>query len=167
MTEQNKVLVIGLDGATFNVIKPLLKEGRLPNLKRLVEEGSHGNLVSTTPPLSPVAWTSFITGSNPEKHGIYDFLMRKGNEGYTVKFSNGGDRKVKPIWEIINKTGGELVGIVNVPMSYPPDIVNNFIVSGFDAPGTDSSSMHPSELYDEILERFGNYIIEPLSTAEK
>ena len=67
MTNEAKprVLVIGLDGATFDVMKPLVTEGRLPNLGRLMDQGSHGVLRSAYPPITPSAWTSFATGKIP------------------------------------------------------------------------------------------------------
>lgn len=68
----NKVLVLGLDGATFDLIKPWAAAGYLPTLKRLMEEGAHGSLRSTTPPMTGQAWTSFATGVNPGKHRLYD-----------------------------------------------------------------------------------------------
>ncbi|MFQ6119651.1 MAG: alkaline phosphatase family protein, partial [Methanosarcinales archaeon] len=70
---RDKTLVIGLDGATFDIIDPLIEEGRLKNIKHLIERGVRGNLKSTIPPLSPVAWTSFSTGKNAGKHGIFSF----------------------------------------------------------------------------------------------
>ena len=72
-----KSLIIGLDGATWNVIKPLAEEGKLPTFKKLMEEGVWGNLESTVPPVTGPAWVSFATGRNPGKTGVFDFLNRK------------------------------------------------------------------------------------------
>ena len=63
-----RVLVIGLDGATFGIIKPMIKKGKLPNFARLMREGAFGPLKSTMPPITPCAWTSFATGKDPSKH---------------------------------------------------------------------------------------------------
>ncbi len=68
-----RVLIIGLDGVTWNVLTPLVNEGRLPNIKRAIENGAWGALQSTTPPITPAAWTTFLTGVQPGKHGIIDF----------------------------------------------------------------------------------------------
>ncbi|HJS28492.1 MAG TPA: alkaline phosphatase family protein, partial [Anaerolineales bacterium] len=70
-----RVLIVGFDGATFDIIRPLVAQGRLPNLARLMHAGSWGPLRSTIPPVTPAAWTSFFTGKNPGKHGIYDFQI--------------------------------------------------------------------------------------------
>ena len=72
-----KSLILGLDGATWDVIKPLAEEGKLPTLKKLMEEGVWGNLESTIPPVTGPAWVSFATGRNPGKTGVFDFLNRK------------------------------------------------------------------------------------------
>ncbi|UCF34348.1 MAG: alkaline phosphatase family protein, partial [Phycisphaerales bacterium] len=68
-----KVLIIGLDGATWNVLKPVMGEGHMPHLKRVVDTGVSGVLHSTIPPITPAAWTTFLTGKNPGRHGIIDF----------------------------------------------------------------------------------------------
>ncbi|RLE47527.1 MAG: hypothetical protein DRJ18_03130 [Candidatus Methanomethylicota archaeon] len=72
-----RVIVIGLDGATWKLIKPWAEEGKLQTLKRLMEEGAYGELKSTIPPITAAAWASLLTGKNPGKTGIYDFLYLK------------------------------------------------------------------------------------------
>ena len=69
-----KVFVLGLDGATWDVLEPLIQDGLLPNLARLRKQGSWGSLTSVFPPLSPVAWTGVMTGKNSGKHGIFEFV---------------------------------------------------------------------------------------------
>jgi len=69
-----KVLIIGLDGATFDVISPMLKDGKLPTIGKIMKEGTWGELESTIPPQSAPAWTFFMTGKNPGKHGVYDWF---------------------------------------------------------------------------------------------
>ena len=74
-----KVFVLGLDGATWDVLEPLIQDGLLPNLARLREHGSWGSLNSVFPPLSPVAWTGVMTGKNSGKHGIFEFIEHSHN----------------------------------------------------------------------------------------
>lgn len=69
---EDKVVIIGLDGATFTILNPLLEEGLLPNIAGLIKEGSHGILMSTLPPMAAPAWASFMTGVNPGKHGRFN-----------------------------------------------------------------------------------------------
>jgi len=154
---KQRVIVIGLDGATFNLIMPWIEMGRLPNINKLIQEGVYGDLESTIQPMSPQAWSSFITGKNAGKHGIFDFTWRKPYS-YEVQLTNASYRKGKSLWRILGEQGKK-VGVINVPMTYPPEKVNGFLISGMDAPGVNSDFIYPSELYKEILEHFGKYII--------
>ena len=153
-----KYMVIGLDGATFDIIDPLIEQGRLPNLQSIIERGVRGNLESTIPPLSPVAWTSFMTGANPGKHGIFDFIGRKPGS-YQFQVINAASRKIEAFWKVISNTGKK-VGVVNVPMTYPADKVNGFMIAGLDSPSVKSKfTFEPPELYDEIMKEIGDYTI--------
>src|SRR6266540_2609955 len=96
-----RVVIIGLDGATFDLIRPWAAEGKLPRLAQLLAEGSAGNLRSTTPPMSPPAWSSFMTGKNPGKHGIFDFTERKLGT-YEIQFVSSRHRKSETIWKIMS-----------------------------------------------------------------
>ena len=151
----DKVFVIGLDAATLDVINPLMEEGLLPNLQSLCEEGAYGELMSTVHPLSPPAWTSFITGKNPGKHGIYDFVVHKPNS-YELEYTYGGMRKGDSIWKLLSDAGKKVV-VLNVPMTYPPEAVNGVLISGFDSPGTDSDFAYPSTIIDGITRDLGPY----------
>ena len=86
----NRLLVLGLDGATFDVIRPLMEQGRLPNFAEMMRDGCWATLRSTVPPESAVAWPSFMTGVNPGKHGVYYFTARKKNSyEKSLVFSDG------------------------------------------------------------------------------
>ena len=69
-----KVMIVGLDAATWDLAKPWIAEGRMPNLGRLMREGTYGKFESVLPPITPPAWTSFTTGKNPGKHGVFHFM---------------------------------------------------------------------------------------------
>src|SRR3954467_1799628 len=113
-----KVFVLGLDGATWDVIGPLARSGDLPNLSRLIEKGASGTLKSVFPPLSPVAWTGVMTGKNSGKHGVFEFLEYAHNPlGGRVNSSRG--IKTDLVWEIPGRHGKATVA-GGVPMSYPP-----------------------------------------------
>ena len=113
-----KLFILGLDGATFDLIKPWAREGKLPNLARLLEEGSHAVLHSTMPPVSPPAWASFATGKNPGRHGILAFT-RVDPTTYEVAFENSRSVRGKTFWRIASEAG-KRVGAVNIPMTFPP-----------------------------------------------
>jgi len=153
-----KVLVIGLDGATYDLINPWVDKGRLPNIARIMKEGGYGVLRSTLPCNSAPAWSSFITGKNPGEHGIFDFTQHVPGS-YEVTFVNANSRNGKSMWRILNEADRK-VGIIHVPMTYPPEKVDGFMIAGMDSPGLDSNFVYPPQVYDEIKEKVGGYIIE-------
>jgi len=150
-----RVLVIGLDGGTFAVIDPLLEAGRLPNLKRLIDSGARGTLLSTRPPLTPVAWGAFMTGCGPGKHGTFAFV-RVRPEDYRVEFLNGSHLRVPTLWEIVSRQGLRC-GAHNVPWTYPPRRVNGFMLSGLDAPAFGPDIAQPYGLFERVVSATGPY----------
>lgn len=148
-------LILGLDGATFDVFRPLMDAGRMPNLKRLTETGAAGTLLSTKPPMTPAAWTTFMTGKGPGKHGIIDFERYDPQTGQ-LSFNSTFQIREKTIWEILSSKGLK-VGSINLPMTYPPTPVNGFMISGFETPSTDVEFTWPADLKQDILREFPNY----------
>jgi len=159
MAVTERLLIIGLDGATFDLIGPWAKAGKLPNLSRLMEAGAFQPLRSTIPPMTFPSWTTFMTGQNVGKHGVFDFTERKPNS-YEVQFVNGSARKARTMFQVMSEAG-KRVCVVGLPCTYPPDVVNGVMISGFDAPNPGPRSMYPPELYEELRERVGEYIISP------
>jgi predicted AlkP superfamily phosphohydrolase/phosphomutase len=160
MISQNSVLVIGIDGATFDLIKPWASRGELPALARLMEEGAHGVLESVPNTNSAAAWVSFATGNNPGKHGIFYFDEPVFGT-YKRRYLNGSFRRSKAVWNYASDAG-KSVGVINVPMSYPAEPVNGVMISGIDSPGTWSEGfIHPPHLAKPLRSMLGDYIIEP------
>ena len=156
--ESRKVFVLGLDGATFDIIDLLVAEGRLPTLGNLIQKGCGRDLLSTIHPFSAQAWSSFMTGMNPGKHGIVDFTEHVKTE-YKLKFLNASHRRGKSLWRILSDQG-KRVGVLNVPFTYPPERVNGFMISGMDTPGTSCDYTYPRELGERISSEIGPYVIE-------
>lgn len=123
-----KVLVIGLDGATYRLLDPWMAAGELPRLRELRETGVSGTLVSTIPALSPPAWTTAVTGVNPGTHGIFDFF-RLDPDSMIAYTESAQSRRVPAIWTLLSESHAR-VGVLNVPMSDPPDPVHGFHVAG-------------------------------------
>ncbi|MCI0492458.1 MAG: alkaline phosphatase family protein [Planctomycetes bacterium] len=145
-----QVLIVGLDGATFDLMLPWIEEGRLPHLARLLQGGSHSRLESTIPPITPCAWSSFMTGKNPGKHGLFDFV-EPDLDGHGFRFTNASFRDGETLWGCLSRHGRR-VGVVNVPMTYPPEPVNGFLISGLDTPHEYSPFMYPIEIRHELKE---------------
>jgi predicted AlkP superfamily phosphohydrolase/phosphomutase len=154
-----RVMVIGLDGATWDLITPWAQQGKLPHLAQLMAEGAHGPLASTVPPISAPAWTSFMTGVNPGKHGIYHFQEHIPNS-YQARLVSGADVKAPTIWRILSEAGKSSIS-VNVAMTFPPERINGIVIAGVDAPGTGSQYTYPPELAKELEDAIGEYVIEP------
>lgn len=150
-----RVIVIGLDSAPWGLITQWTQEGKLPAISSIRAEGAAGILRSTFPPLSPAAWSSFATGMQPGKHGVYDYIHRRaGTYQYTP--TNARVRGGKTLWRIISEQGGT-VGVINVPETYPPEPVNGFLIAGMDTPGDDANLCYPPDLIGELREAIGGY----------
>jgi predicted AlkP superfamily phosphohydrolase/phosphomutase len=148
---QERVLVFGIDGATFDVIRPAIAAGKLPHLKRLMDEGAWGPLESTIHPITPMAWSSFATGCNAGKHGIFDFSRRSDNK---ILLNNAANRMRPAIWSYLNASDRTSI-VLNVPFTYPIEPINGIMIPGFEAPQPSRDVFHPVEIYDELHRKFG------------
>lgn len=162
MGSDTKVLVIGLDGVPLSLIQSWIDEGRLPALRTLMEQGAVGQLRSTVPPTSGPSWSTFMTGKNPGKTGIYDFLYRR-EDSYIFPPVNASRRDGLTVWKLLSDQGKK-VGIVNVPMSYPVEEVNGYMLSGWMTPYSAQDFTFPPDLWRELKERIGYYTIYPTET---
>ncbi len=153
MKKVPKVVVIGLDAATWTVIRPSMAEGKMPNLAKLMKAGVSGMLESILPPITPPAWTSFMTGKNPGKHGIFHFVETEYG-GYAMKYANATSRRSPTVWKLLNNAGYS-VGTMNIPFTYPPEPLNGFQISGMDTPSETSPFIHPPELREELVKHLG------------
>ncbi len=157
MNEENRVFVIGLDGATFDLILPWVEKGYLPCFKNLLKGSAWGELESTSPPLTAPAWSSFMTGKLPGNHGVFDFFARE-EESYEQRLNSIQDLKEDIFWEIIGDTGKK-VGIINVPFTYPPRKLNGFMITGLLTPRNSEIYSFPVTLQEELEKELGNYLI--------
>jgi len=158
-THNLKVIVIGLDGATFDLIDKFLEDGYLPTLKRLINMGVRAKARSTIPPVSTSAWASIITGVNPGKHGLFDFSKRKAHS-YSVRPVFSTDVKVKTLWKILGEYGYKTI-VVKVPGTYPPEKINGVLISGFPTPEEKEDFVHPKQVLYELREKFGKFKLQP------
>ena len=151
-----KVIVLGIDGMDHGMLEAFIAEGRLPNFARLAQEGAFSPLQTTMPPLSPVAWSTFITGMDPGGHGVFDFLLRDpatmdvvepfyvfGPEGLSLDLGSwvlpltGGDvelyRRGQAFWELLDEAGVETT-IFRMPVNFPPVETGGRTVTGMGTP---------------------------------
>jgi predicted AlkP superfamily phosphohydrolase/phosphomutase len=146
----SRVLIIGLDGATFRVMQPLLNAGKLPTIGRLIAQGVSGVLTSIIPPHTGPAWPSLFTGKNPGKHGI--FLFEHGDVRNYLCYSGLVTSDMvagQTLFDLAGKRGLR-VAAIRVPMTYPAWQINGVMVSGYPATGLTSRYVYPPELEKEI-----------------
>ncbi|MFZ1505666.1 MAG: alkaline phosphatase family protein, partial [Anaerolineae bacterium] len=154
-----RCFVIGLDGATFDLILPWVAQGKLPAFAQLLRRGAWGQLRSTVPPMTGPAWTTFATGANPARHSIYDWVYREPGT-YNFVPATAANRRLPSLWSLLS-AAGRRVAVVNVPMTFPPEPVNGLLISGLPTPSKQVTFTHPPELAQEIERITGNYILYP------
>ena len=153
-----KLLIVGLDAATLDLINPWVAEGKLPNIARLMSAGASGRLASILPPITPQAWTSFMTGKNPGKHGIFEFMEMPAGM-YSLRYVDASSRRTTTIWRMLNDAGYK-VGTMNVPFTYPPEHLDGFQISGMATPTEDSPFIYPPELRSELEGCLGKFRLD-------
>jgi predicted AlkP superfamily phosphohydrolase/phosphomutase len=160
-----KILVIGLDAATMELIEPWAAAGQLPALARLMAEGASGRLISTPNMHSASAWTSILTGLNPGRHGLFVFSDRNFATG-RQEFFKGGDRTGRILSDYL--AHHDLTsGFLNVPMTYPAQTApGGYMISGLDAPALNDAAFAPAALRQEIFSRFPDYAFTPVGLGD-
>ena len=151
-----KIIVLGFDGASPDIINSLVRKNQLPNFKKIIDKGVTGRLKTTIPPLTPCAWSSFMTGKNPGKHGIYDFFYL--DNSHKMRINSSKTRNSRDLWEYLSENNLKCF-IFNVPITYPPKKINGIMVSGFTTPSTKVNFTYPPWLKNEILEKYPDYKI--------
>ena len=152
-----RVLVVGLDGATWDLADRFIAEGAMPTLAALVKGGLRAPLNSTTPPMTLPSWCSMLTGCNPGRHGIFDFVTKEEG-GLGLEFTNATHRGVPTVHRVLSDRGARVASVA-VPTTWPPDPLHGVVIAGFDSPvatGIDGSFVHPPGLHGELRRRFGD-----------
>jgi predicted AlkP superfamily phosphohydrolase/phosphomutase len=145
--KKKRVVVLGLDGVPFSLLNRFIDEGLMPNLAKLRENGTLSSLTASIPEVSSTSWSTFMTGVNPGKHGIYGFMeLQKG--GYSWKFPNFHDLRSKTLWDIAGGFDKRSI-VVNLPSTYPAKPLNGMLVSGFVALDLQKAS-YPDQMYQYL-----------------
>lgn len=147
-----KVVVIGLDGGTWNIIKPLIEQGKLPTIEKLMKNSCYGDLESSIPHTTFPAWKCYSTGKNPGRLGVFNFLnVDITNRKFTINNSNSF--KSKEIWDYLTENDISS-GVYAMPTTYPPKKIKGFMISGFNP--KNSNYTYPKHLENELRDKF-NY----------
>lgn len=124
-----QVLIIGLDGAPWSLLRRFIADGTMPHLGRIVQEGSFAPMETSIPDISSVAWTGFFTGMNPGRHRIYGFIDLKP-KSYDLEFPNALHVRAPAMWNSLDAARKRSI-VVNVPSTYPAQPLNGMLISGF------------------------------------
>ncbi|WP_396613397.1 alkaline phosphatase family protein (plasmid) [Haloferax sp. S1W] len=152
-----KLLTLGLDGAAWHKLDRMMDEGKLPNLSKIVAEGTRAPLQTVLPPVTCPAWRCSTAGKNPGKVGVYWWLNLDRETGrITSPTANSFD--TADTWDYLSEAGRR-TAIVNVPMTYPPTKIHGTMVSGFGAPFEveleDEPMTYPPEMQDRLNDEYG------------
>src|SRR5229473_241230 len=162
------VVVIGVNGMELDVIRPLLLQGKMPNLSTVIKKGAYGKLRTVSAPNCPRVYSTLFTSTKPEEHGVTGFIVG----GITA---NTNMLKEEPIWSVLSKNGVS-VGMANVPATFPVMPVNGYMISGMLTRGkncedgvlcapklsevTGGDAVYPSSLREELLKNVGDFYID-------
>ncbi len=155
----DRILTVGIDGAEMSLMKKWISEGKLPNLKKMMDNGAHGPLRSTIPPITGAAWSSFQTGTNPGKHGAFNWFKRSEGE-YNAEPVTALDIKEPTLWRILNKYKKK-VGLIGVPVTTPPEPVENFMIPGLLTTKNAKVQSYPEDFIDHIKEIVPDFKFSP------
>lgn len=156
-----RLLIIGLDGASFVALDPLMQRGAMPTLARLRTEGFSSILLSTLPPVSAPAWSTFITGKNPGKHGVFQFYdvnpwsaqsLGRGQPTYLAVpgvVVNARSITEPKLWDLLS-AANRRVACINLPISYPPEPINGLMITGMLTPPGSRHFTYPPQLAEEL-----------------
>ena len=144
---KKRAVLIGLDGTPYTLARRFIEDGTMPRLAEIASRGSLLQMDTSIPDISSVAWTSFMTGANPGRHGVYGFLDLQPNS-YKIYFPNSRHIKSETLWDIAGRAGLRSV-IINVPSTYPAQAMNGILVSGFVAVDLNKAT-YPAELVPRL-----------------
>ncbi|PIW36763.1 MAG: hypothetical protein COW24_03700 [Candidatus Kerfeldbacteria bacterium CG15_BIG_FIL_POST_REV_8_21_14_020_45_12] len=162
---KKKTVVLGLDGATWKILKPFAEAGYMPTLKGLLERGVHGELESTMPAMTAPAWVTFATGKHPGNHGVFDFMLPTDSLG-KMKFATAKDIRDKTLYEILKDEGYTPI-LVNLPATWPPKRDDIITITSLLTQG--DQWVYPASLKEEFPE-LAKYRLTPdesLRVAER
>jgi len=150
-----KVLIIGLDGVTWDVLDDAVLSQHMPQLYHLKQSGTQGVLESTVPAVTPAAWTTCTSGCQPFRHGLVNFHQYAFSDN-SYYYTHSGVVKVPGLWHYLGDQGYHVASI-NVPMTFPVYPVNGFMISGLGCPGPKSEFVHPAWFKEVLLRAIPDY----------
>lgn len=145
----NRTLLIGLDGATFSVLQPLMDSGVMPFLQSFIAEGVSGTLRTIVPALTPPAWTSLMTGRTPGHHGVFDFFRLESADSRNIRFFSSKDVRTPTVWSLANESGKRAT-VLNFPSMFPAPQLDGHVVPGWVPWRQMRLACWPPDLFDRL-----------------
>jgi predicted AlkP superfamily phosphohydrolase/phosphomutase len=138
-----RLVVIGLDGTPYTFVQRMLDQGHMPNLARITAQAGFARMNSVYPTVSSVAWSSYMTGLNPARHGIFGFIDRVPGT-YDTTIPSSRQMTATTLWEMLSQAGRRVI-VINVPVTYPPREVNGILIGGFLSPRLERAVYPPDK----------------------
>jgi len=158
-----QIIVIGLDGLSFSLVKKKIKENKLPNLSKIINKGTFSKLKVVYPALSPVIWTSYLTGKNPGKHNIFGFIERN-IKNFKTFIPDSRHINSSNLFDFLSYHHFKIISI-NLPITYPPYPINGILISDFLCPNIDQL-VYPAE-FSSLLKKMDYRIDVNTNLARK
>lgn len=153
-----RVLVVGWDGGDWRILRRLMDRGHLPHLAALLSRSAYGELLSTVPAVTGPAWSSFMTGLWPAHHGLLSWQLPL-NEKLERPWINASALHGRTLWDVLGNAN-QRIGVLNVPLTYPPPAVNGLLVSGMLTPSVAAQFTYPPELREALLAELPRYALD-------
>jgi len=157
--KNSRLIILGLDGATLDLIEPWAEQGKLPHMAKLMKEGCWGPLRTVIPPSTAVAWNSFASGKGPARHGLFEFMRRQENS-YRLEPVNSDEVQSARLWELMAFHERPSI-ILNLPITYPVRPVNGCMVAGLPVPNEGPLRCYPENLIAELEKVAPGYKLLP------
>jgi predicted AlkP superfamily phosphohydrolase/phosphomutase len=157
-----QVIIFGLDGATFTILDDLVARGIMPNLARFQSEGARGTLLSTTPPLTPLAWSSLVTGRTPGQHGVLGFIQYADANSTAVQLVSSRQFTAETIWSMVNRQG-KRAGSLNFVAHQPAPKIDGWVIPGWVSWRWMKRLSHPANIIDELKQELPGFDVKKLA----
>ncbi|MBI3834053.1 MAG: alkaline phosphatase family protein [Planctomycetes bacterium] len=157
-----RVVIFGLDGATYSVLDDLARRGVMPNFARFVSEGARGLLNSTIPPLTPPAWTTLVTGRSPGAHGIFNFLQFESEDSPYLRIISSREIRCETIWSMVSRAGRR-AGSFNFVAHSPAPKINGYVIPGWVPYRWVRAHSHPQGIIDRLKNEIGSFDLQTMA----
>jgi len=157
-----RVILFGLDGATYDVLDDLMGRGLMPNLEKFYGEGVRAKMLSTVPPLTPLAWSSLVTGRSPGNHGVLGFLQYADSKSEQITVVSSRNFTAETVWSIANRQGMR-AGSLNFVAHQPAPKIDGWVVPGWVSWRWMKRLSHPADIIERLKRDIPEFDVKSLA----